>query len=112
MQTTKEIVTPVAGHKVVIKTMLSGAERESVDTAAMELVQTKDGSAFEVTDMRKVGLAQKHELLRVSVVSIDGDLTDCFGRLQKMGEHDYAYVYEQIVEEQKKMKDSIFPASS
>ena len=73
MQYVKEIETPIGKHKVVIKTMLTGAEREQVDGAQMAFVETEDGSTFKVKDMKKVATAQKHELMKVSVKSIDGD---------------------------------------
>jgi hypothetical protein len=110
MEYTKEIETPVGGHKVVIKTMVTGAEREQIDGAQFQFVQTKDGKEFTVTDMQKVANATKHALLQVSVVSIDGDITECFKRLQAMFEPDYEFVYQRIVEEQKKMIPLILPA--
>lgn len=109
MEITKELTTPVQGQKVVIKTILTGAERERVDSAQMRYVKTNDGKSFEVTDMAKVALAQKHELIIVSVVSIDGDETDTFERWHKMYEPDSDFVYQQIVEAQKKMIQSIYP---
>lgn len=111
MEYTKEIETPMGKHKVLFKTMVTGAEREQIDAAQMEFVQTTDGKEFKVTDMKKVATAQKHELLKVSVVSIDSDPTDCFIRLQKMYEPDYAFVCEQIEETQKKIIESTSPAS-
>lgn len=98
----EEIVTPVAGHKVVIKTLLTAADQERVESAQMDFVETTDGKTFAVKDMKKVGLAQRHELLKVSVVSIDGDVSDCFMRLQKMFYPDYQFVLNQIEERQKK----------
>lgn len=103
MEYTKEIETPVGKHKVVFKTMLTGAERETVQAAQMKFVKTTDGQTFQVTDMEKVAVAEKHELLRVSVLTIDGDPTDCLARLQRMYEPDYAFVHQAILEEQKKM---------
>lgn len=97
---------------MAFKTMLSGYERETVMSASMEFVNTNDGKSFEVKDMKKMALAEKHQLLQVSVLAIDGDSTDCFQRLQKMFEPDYAFVYDQIIAEQKKMIPSTLPASS
>ena len=111
MEFTKEIETPVGKHKVLFKTMVSGAEREQIDGAEMAFVDTKDGKEFAVTDMRKVATARKHELLKVCVTSIDGDPTSCFERLQKMYETDYQFVYDSILEAQKKMTASTSPAS-
>jgi hypothetical protein len=112
MQHTKVIETPVEKRKVVIKTMLTGAERETVDNAQMQYMKTDNGTDFVITDMKKVTLAQKHELINLSVLSIDEDGTDCLSRLQRMPEPDYQFVYSSILEEQKKMMELISPASS
>ncbi len=106
MDFTKEIDTPIGKHKVVIKTMLTGAEREKVDSAQMELAKTTDGIHFEITDMQRVVTIQDHTLLKIAVVSIDGDGTNCFERLQKAFEPDYKFVLNTIKEEQKKMMDT------
>ncbi|MEJ6011442.1 hypothetical protein [Novosphingobium aquae] len=111
MEFTKEIETPIGKHKVVFKTMVTGAEREQIDAAQMEFVQTTDGKEFKVTDMKKVATASKHALLKISVLSIDGDEIECFARLQKMYEPDYAFVCDEIERTQKKMKASTSPAS-
>ncbi len=111
MEYTKEIVTPMGKHKVVIKTMISGAEREQIEAAELDFVQTSDGKSFNVPDMKKVPTARKHELLKVSVVTIDGDATDCLPRLLKMFEPDYNFVHNEILETQKKMMESTSAAS-
>lgn len=105
MEITKEIETPIGKQKVVIKTMLTGAEREEVDNAEMKYMKTEDGKSFQM-DMAKVTLAKKHALLCTSVVTIDGDGAELLKRLQKMYETDYAFVYSQIETEQKKMTAS------
>ena len=112
MEITKEIITPVGKHKVVIKTMLTGAERESVTNAPMKYAKTEDGQKFVVTDMEKVATAEKHALLAASIVSIDDGTTDLLNIVRKMYDPDYDFVYNEIVETQKKMKVSTSPASS
>lgn len=111
MEITKEIITPIGEHKVVIKTMLTGAEREKVDNASMQFVKTENGKDFTVTNMEKVGLAEKHALLSTSVVTIDDDGAEILKRLQKMYEPDYAFVYSEIQKEQKKMTGATTEAS-
>ncbi|GEM_PF-3480458 len=111
MEITKEIETPVGKHKVVIKTMLTGAERERVTNAPMKFTKTEDGQKFTVTDMEKLALAEKHALLEVSIVSIDGGTTSLLEIARKMYEADYDFVYNQIVETQKKMKEPTSQAS-
>lgn len=94
------------GHdKVVFKTILTTAERERVDTAQMQFIKTNDGKEFSVTDTAKVTLANKHELLKTSIVSINGDNANCFERLQKMFEVDGEFVYKALLEEQKKTRN-------
>ncbi|MGX7894408.1 hypothetical protein [Tsuneonella sp. HG222] len=107
MDLIKTVETPIGKHKVEFKTLLTVAEAERVKTAQMEFIQTKDGVEFAVTNTAQVTLAEKHELLKVSIISIDGDATDCFDRIQKMYEPDGAFVYASILEAQKKMKDTI-----
>lgn len=111
METQKEITTPVAEHKVVIKTMLTGAERERVVNAPMKYAKTDDGVHFTFTDMEKVATAEKHALLEASIVSIDGGTTDLLNIVRKMYEADYDFVYNEIVGTQKKMKPVISPLS-
>lgn len=114
MEYTKEIETPIGKHKVVFKTMVTGAERERIDGAQMKYMEVKEGREgrqASVTDVAMVTVASKHELLRVSVVSIDGDEINCFERLHKMWEIDYDFVCNQIEEEQKKMTGSTSAAS-
>lgn len=108
----KEIETPVGKHKVVIKTMLTGAEREKVSNAPMRYAKTEDGQKFTVTDMEKMANAEKHALVEVSLVSIDGGTTELFSIWRKMYEPDYDFVYNEIVAAQKKMKVPTSPASS
>lgn len=105
MEITREITTPLGKDKVVIKTILTGAEREQVDNAQMRYVKTSDGKNFEVSPehMMMIGVAQKHELMKVSIVSINDDPTDTFNRWQKMYEPDYNFVYNEVVAAQKKI---------
>jgi hypothetical protein len=105
MQYQTEIVTPLEQAKVVIKTMLTGAEQEAVDNAELQYATTADFKTFQAKekDLKKITLAKKHELITRSVVSINADPTDVLVRLQKMPAKDYKFVYDTIVAEQKKM---------
>ncbi|MCK5027333.1 MAG: hypothetical protein KAS07_02865 [Candidatus Pacebacteria bacterium] len=102
MELTKKITTPLGKNEVEIKIILTGAEREKIDNAQMQYMKTSDGKSFEVTDMSKVALAQKHELLKTCLISIDGDKLNCFDRIQKFYEQDYDFVFDEIMKEQKK----------
>lgn len=110
MEYTQEIETPIAKHKVVIKKLLTGGEREQVTNAPVKYAKTTDGKTFTV-DTEKVATAEKDMLLTVSVVSIDGDVADVLVRLKKMYEPDYDFVYNTIIEVQKKMKEVTSPTS-
>lgn len=112
MQYFKEVMTPIGKHVVRFRTMLTGPEREQVEAAQMQFVETTDGREFKIKDMKAIKFAQKHELLKVSIVSIDNDETDCFARLQKMFSPDYEFVHQSILEEQKKASGLISTPSS
>ena len=100
-----EIETPLEKVKVVIKTMLTGAEQEAVDGAELKFATTKDFKTFQAkeSDLLKVTNAKKHELLARSIVTINGDATNPVERMQKMPAKDYKFVLKSIETEQKKM---------
>lgn len=102
MEVTKIIKTPVQAKEVTIKTIITGAERETIDSAQMDFMKTTDGKTFEVTDMGKVALAQKHALLKICVTQIGDSTTNLFEQLQKFYEEDYDFVFNEIMKEQKK----------
>lgn len=112
METRKEISTPLGQHKVIIKTILTGGEKEKILQAPFKYATTKDGINWEVTQPEKFATAEKHAVLEASVVSIDGDSTTILDRLRKMYEPDYDFVYNEVVETQKKMKAETLGALS
>lgn len=107
MELEKEIVTPFKEHKVIFKTMLTGAEREEVESAESRLIETRDGKEFSVKDMGAIVTASKHALLKASLVSVDGDEANCFERVRKMYDIDYNFIFEQVEETQKKMMEDL-----
>lgn len=109
------ITTPAEGVEVVIKTMLTGAEREAVDNADSEFIEVYEGKGGErevrIKDASKLVLASKHKLLQVSVVSINGDSADTIKRLGRLLDVDYEFVHNQIVAVQKKTRAEITQAT-
>lgn len=105
MQYEKEITTPLSETKVVIKTMLSGADHEAVEGAQLKFATTDDLKTFKAKekDLQKITNAKKHELLARSVVTINGDPSNPVERLLKLPAKDYEFVCKTIVDEQKKM---------
>ena len=98
----KEITLPISKQKVVIKTMITGAEREIIETAPTKFSRVGERGEVVITDIAKATLAEKHALIDVYVVSIEGSPTSCRERLLKMYEDDYNTVVQAIEDVQKK----------
>jgi len=100
-----ELTTPLEETKVVIKTMLTGEDDEAIENAQLKYAKSenfKDFTAKE-SDLAKISNAKKDELLARSIVSINGDATNCLQRIKKLPAKDYRFVHKNIVDEQKKM---------
>lgn len=107
---TKEIETPVSKAKVVIKTMITGAEREQIENAQFKKAKIGEKGEVIISDVTEAVNAEKHATIDMYVVSIDGSSIECRKRLMKMWEQDTQFVLDQIEAVQKKttspVKDS------
>jgi len=102
IQHTKEINLPISKQTAVIKTMITGAEREQIETAPTKYSRVGEKGEVVITDIAKATLAEKHAMIDVYVVSIEGSTTNCRERLLKMYEDDYNAVFKAIEDVQKK----------
>lgn len=103
----KEIITPIDKKKVVIKTMLTGAEREQITNAQYESAKIGDKGEVIIKDVASAVNAEQHKMLDVCIVSIDGSAIDCRDRLMKMWEEDTQFVIDEIEACQKKTKSPV-----
>lgn len=106
-QHTKEVKLPISNQTVVIKTMITGAEREQIETAPTKYSRVGERGEVVITDIAKASLAEKHAMLDVYVVSVEGSPTNCRERLMKLYEDDYNAVVQAIEEVQKKTNTSM-----
>lgn len=104
---TKELELPISKSKVVIKTMITGAEREQIETANTRFSKVGPRGEVIITDIAGATLAEKHATIDVFVVSLDGSQTDCRSRLLKLYEEDYQFVIDAIAEVEKKAKPPV-----
>jgi len=101
---TIELVTPVGGHKVVIKAWLSGRERRNVRSVYLENVRLS-GNKESVED-KEVGTSYDfegsivHKLQDVAiqnvVLSVDGHTDNLLDRVLDMRDEDTNFVIDEI----------------
>lgn len=96
-----ELILPISKSVVIIKEMITGAEREMIETAQGRVARIGDNNAV-VADVAKIITAEKHATLDVYIISIDGSPTECRERLYKLFEPDTKFVVDAIEELQKK----------
>ena len=102
MKYEKEIITPITQTKVVIKTMLTGLDREAIETAGMDDATIGSKGEVVIKDVKKMVLAQKYAAMDVSVVSVNGSPAETRQKLLQLPEHDTQFVIDAIESEQKK----------
>lgn len=106
---TREIVTPIMGKTITLKTVITGAEREKIESATTKYVTAggSTGKEISVTDMEALLYATRHQMLRICVISIDKDETDCLDRLRQMPDDDYQFVIAEVENDQKKIVEGL-----
>jgi len=77
---TKELVTPM-GHKVVVKTYLTGAESDDI---MRQILQDKDVPAEKPTVRNTAGLDRIIATLKSVIVSFDGVAEGAFDKLNAL----------------------------
>jgi len=92
----KEIVTPVDQHKVVIKTYLTGGESRVIENVYI------DESGFTVADAQTAKISSaiidkaQDKLIEVSILSINGIADDIVQRVLGMKKQDTQFVLNAI----------------
>ena len=91
---TKEILTP-NGHKVILKTYLTGGEAELVEDVF--LAQSDLGEDQKVSFNFKAAVRPaNHKLIEIMVVSLDGEEKDVLKRLLDLKSQDYRAVVDEL----------------
>lgn len=94
---TFEIVTPVKGHKVVLRSWITGRESQKIDGAMFKGVGTTgDGKKLQPKLSESMLADQEKASIDVVVVSVDGKNNNLVDTVLDMRKGDYDYVLKEI----------------
>lgn len=94
---TFEIVTPVKGHKVVLRSWITGRESQKIDGAMFKGVGTTgDGKKLQPKLSDTMLADQENASIACVVVSVDGSETDLVDKVLNMRKPDYDFVLKAV----------------
>ncbi len=96
---THEIVTPLKGHKVVLKSWITGRESQKIDNSMVKgFGVTADGKKKQLTPEIKEAAfsAQENAAIEAIVVSVDGANNNLLNRVLDMRKPDYEFVVDEV----------------
>lgn len=94
---TFEIVTPEKGIKVVLRSWITGREKQKIDGAMFKGVGTTgDGKTLRPTLSDTMIADQENASLEAVVVEVDGNTTKVVERVLNMRVKDYEYVLKEV----------------
>ena len=104
MRETKEIITPIQKHKIVLKTYLTGLERRQINSAYFSGIQFSVEGQNVKTDKFNPDLISKTEdkTLELLIISVNGKKEKILESLLEMHSDDYDFVVKEINEITKK----------
>lgn len=94
---TFEIVTPVKGHVVVLRSWITGRESQKIDGAMFRGVgTTQDGKKLTPKLSESMLADQENASIEVVVVSVDGKEGDVVNAVLNMRAKDYSFVTAEV----------------
>lgn len=94
---TFEIVTPIKGHKVVLRSWITGRESQKIDGAMFKGVgTTQDGKKLTPKLSESMLSDQENASIEVVVVSVDGKENDVVNSVLNMRAKDYSFVTAEV----------------
>jgi len=94
---TFEIVTPVKGHVVVLRSWITGRESQKIDGAMFKGVgTTQDGKRLTPKLSESMLSDQENASIEVVVVSVDGKENDVVNAVLNMRAKDYSFVVAEV----------------
>lgn len=94
---TFEIVTPVKGHVVVLRSWITGRESQKIDGAMFKGVSTtQDGKKLTPKLSESMLSDQENASIEVVVVSVDGKENDVVNAVLNMRAKDYSFVTTEV----------------
>lgn len=94
---TFEIVTPIKGHIVVLRSWITGRESQKIDGAMFKGVgTTQDGKRLTPKLSESMLSDQENASIEVVVVSVDGKENDVVNAVLNMRAKDYSFVTAEV----------------
>jgi hypothetical protein len=94
---TFEIVTPIKGHVVVLRSWITGRESQKIDGAMFKGVgTTQDGKRLTPKLSESMLSDQENASIEVVVVSVDGKDNDVVKAILDMRAKDYSFVVAEV----------------
>jgi len=94
---TFEIVTPIKGHVVVLRSWITGRESQRIDGAMFKGVgTTQDGKRLTPKLSESMLSDQENASIEVVVVSVDGKENDIVNAILNMRAKDYSFVVAEV----------------
>jgi len=94
---TFEIVTPIKGHVVVLRSWITGRESQKIDGAMFKGVgTTQDGKRLTPKLSESMLSDQENASIEVVVVSVDGKENDIVNTVLNMRAKDYSFVVAEV----------------
>jgi hypothetical protein len=94
---TFEVVTPVKGHVVVLRSWITGRESQKIDGAMFKGVSTtQDGKRLTPKLSESMLSDQENASIEVVVVSVDGKENDVVNAVLNMRAKDYSFVTSEV----------------
>ena len=94
---TFEIVTPIKGHVVVLRSWITGRESQKIDGAMFKGVgTTQDGKRLTPKLSESMLSDQENASIEVVVVSVDGKENDVVNAVLNMRAKDYSFVTAEV----------------
>lgn len=94
---TFDIVTPIKGHKVVLRSWITGRESQKIDGAMFKGVGTTgDGKKLQPKLSESMLADQENASIETVVVSVDGKNNDLVNTVLNMRKADYEFVLKEV----------------
>jgi hypothetical protein len=94
---TFEILTPIKGHVVVLRSWITGRESQKIDGAMFKGVgTTQDGKKLTPKLSESMLSDQENASIEVVVVSVDGKENDVVNAVLNMRAKDYSFVTAEV----------------
>lgn len=93
---THQIVTPVKGHVVVVKSWINGREKQKIDGASFKNITSEGEGETLRPKMSETMLAdQEDATIEAIVISVDGNEVDVVNQVLDMRSKDYEFIVSQ-----------------